>query len=280
MHSHDVRALAIWPPYTPLSHLHQRQFPIDLAPILASAGLDMSVVLTPAAIPTSTIVKVTNPLNTSTEVTFEDAYHRKLAYVVRGAVRVARGARLVSCVREAGLTVWRIQNKPEEKYEGERDDEDVDMSGAIPEPLAGGWDKVLEMEFVVHSNIIAHEISDDGKWLVVSDMYETKLFMLRKNVSFSCLDFLYFNIRPAGRRPDQSQTDKRFLFHPTSPCSHLVFPFLTSRRLSVPVHTGLFQINHVHGCTFLHLSDRSNRRETLRVASVRSSPDPRLNSAQ
>lgn len=139
----------------------------------------MSVVLAPAALPTSTIVRVTNPLNTSTEATFEEAYHRKLAFVARGAVRVARGARLVSCVREAGLTVWKIQNKPEDNYEGEANDEDVHMSGAIPEPFAGGWDKVLEMEFVVHSNIIAHEISDDGKWLVISDMYETKLFKLR-----------------------------------------------------------------------------------------------------
>ena len=155
----------------------------------------MSVVLTPAALPTSTIVKVTNPLSTSTEATFEDAYHRKLAYVARGAVSVARGARLVSCVREAGLTVWRIQNKPED---GEENDEDVDMSGAIPEPFAGGWDKVLEMEFVVHSNIIAHAISDDGKWLVISDMYETKLFELRIDVSFSL--FLAFDEAPLTPR--------------------------------------------------------------------------------
>ena len=152
----------------------------------------MSVVLTPAALPTSTIVKVTNPLNTSTEATFEDAYHRKLAYVSRGAVSVARGARLVSCVREAGLTVWRIQNKPEDKYDGEENEDNVDMSGAILEPFAGGWDKVLEMEFVVHSNVIAHEISDDGKWLVISDMYETKLFNLRIDVSFSLLCPLKF----------------------------------------------------------------------------------------
>ena len=186
MHSHDVRALTIWPPYTPLPHPHQRQFPIDIAPILASGGLDMSVVLTPAALPTSTIVKITNPLNTSTEATFEDAYHRKLAYVARGAVSVARGARLVSCVREAGLTVWKIQNTPEDKYD-EENEENVGMPGAIPEPFAGGWDKVLEMEFVVHSNIIAHEISDDGKWLVISDMYETKFFKLRIDVSFSLL---------------------------------------------------------------------------------------------
>jgi U3 small nucleolar RNA-associated protein 4 len=71
--------------------------------------------------------------------------------------------------------VWRIQNKPEE---GGGDDEELVS-------FAGGWDKVLEMEFMVHSNITAHEISDDGKWLVISDMYETKLFKLQTDASFS-----------------------------------------------------------------------------------------------
>lgn len=178
MHSHDIRALAIWPPYTPLPSAHKRQFPIDVAPVLASGGLDMSVVLTPAALPTSTVVKVTNPLNTSMEATFEDAYHRKLAYVAPGIVRVARGARLVSCAREAGLTVWRIQKKPDEKAALSRELQDAEEQ----EPFAGGWEKVLEMDLNVHSNITQHEISDDGKWLAVSDLYESKLFSLRTDV--------------------------------------------------------------------------------------------------
>ena len=134
MHSHDIRALAIWPPYTPLPGAHKRQFPIDVAPVLASGGLDMSVVLTPAALPTSTVVKVTNPLNTSMEATFEDAYHRKLAYVAPGIVRAARSARLVSCTREAGLSVWRIQKKPDEKAALSRESQEAEEQ----EPFAGG----------------------------------------------------------------------------------------------------------------------------------------------
>ncbi|KAJ3508306.1 hypothetical protein NLJ89_g5832 [Agrocybe chaxingu] len=180
MHSHDIRALAIWPPYTPLRPEHKRAFPIDVAPVLASGGLDMSVVLTPAALPTSTVVKVTNPLDTSVEATFEDSYHRKLAYVSRGAVRVAKTARLVSCAREAGLSVWRIRKKREEQEEPQQQVslEEIDLDGVDEQPFAGGWEKVLEMDLDVHSNIVAHEISDDGRWLVVSDLYETKLFSL------------------------------------------------------------------------------------------------------
>ncbi|PPQ90453.1 hypothetical protein CVT25_014971 [Psilocybe cyanescens] len=178
MHSHDVRALAIWPPYTPLPAPYKRQFAIDIAPILASGGLDMSVVLTPAALPTSTVVKITNPLNTSTESTFEDSYHRKLAFVARGIVRVARSARLVSCAREAGLSVWRIHKKTEGEAGARQMQTESTLDPLETEPFAGGWEKVLEMDLNVNTNITTHEISDDGKWLVVSDLYESKLFSL------------------------------------------------------------------------------------------------------
>jgi U3 small nucleolar RNA-associated protein 4 len=196
MHSHDVRALAIWPPYTPLPHSFRRHFPKDVAPILASGGLDMSVVVTPAALPTSTIVKITNPLTTSTESTFEDAYHRRLAYSVGGVMKVARQARLVTCARDAGLTVWRIQKKPDGVgTEEEAAREDIEAAS-----FEGGWEKVLEMELNVNSNLVAHQISDDGKWLVISDIYETKLFVLDQDVSMVSLVSLNDPKKSSGQR--------------------------------------------------------------------------------
>lgn len=141
----------------------------------------MSLVLTPAAPPTSTIMKVINPLNTSVEATFEDSYHRKIGYPVAGKVKVAKGARLLSCVREAGLSVWRILKTKLEKKVGEHQ---IDLDTLDVDPLPGSWEKVLEMDLNVHSNIIGHEISDDGKWLAVSDLYETKLFSLHSEVRF------------------------------------------------------------------------------------------------
>lgn len=184
MHSHDVRALAMWPPYTILPASHQRKFPIDIAPILASGGLDMSVVVTPAALPSSTITKVINPLLTSTDSTFENAYHRRLAYASgpssTSAVQVARQARLVSCTRDSGLTVWRLPKKTI-RWNGEEDLGEEDPEHGVAD--SGGWEKVLEMEFNVHTNLVASGISDDGRWLVVSDLYETKLFSMHKDVS-------------------------------------------------------------------------------------------------
>jgi hypothetical protein len=34
----------------------------------------------------------------------------------------------------------------------------------------------------VHTNLVASAISDDGRWLVVSDAYEMKLFLLQAGV--------------------------------------------------------------------------------------------------
>jgi U3 small nucleolar RNA-associated protein 4 len=153
--------------------------------VLASGGLDMSLVLTPAAPTKNTIVKLTNPLETSLDATFEDSYHRKVAYPTLGQIRVARGARLVSCVREAGLSVWRILKKGGLSEKTQDAEQMVEEEAMGDEPDPGGWERVLEMELSVHSNIVAHEISDDGKWLAVSDLYETKLFSLHSKVRFA-----------------------------------------------------------------------------------------------
>lgn len=145
----------------------------------------MSLVLKPAAPPKSTVVKVTNLLNTSVEATFEDSYHRRVGYAPAGQVRVARGARLVSCLREAGLSVWRIFKKGGLSEKTQHAGKEVDLDEGGDEPWLGGWKHVLEMKLNVHSNIIGHEISDDGKWLAVSDLYETKLFTLHSQVSLA-----------------------------------------------------------------------------------------------
>jgi len=179
-HSHDVRALATWPPYTTLPPSHKRHFPMDIAPILASGGLDMSVVLTPAALPSATVVKVVNPLATGIDSTFEDSYHRRLAYTsgpsCTSAIQIARQARLIACMRDSSLSLWRIPTKRVQSSDGDIDD---DSSNVV------GWEKVLEMDLKVHTNLVACAISDDGRWLVVSDLYETKLFSLTTNVSDS-----------------------------------------------------------------------------------------------
>ncbi len=176
MHSHDVRGLSIWPPYAPLPLSHQRAFRADIAPLLVSGGLDMCIVVTPAALPRSTITRIANPLATSVTATFGDAYHRRIAYSsgAHGTVglHLAKGARLVLSTGDTGLAVWRLP----EKYSVKENSE------LAPVGKAHGWNKVLEMDLRVRTNLVASAISDDGQWLAVSDAFETKLFSLRTEV--------------------------------------------------------------------------------------------------
>jgi U3 small nucleolar RNA-associated protein 4 len=136
----------------------------------------MSVVLKPIALPSPTVAKVTNPLATSTDCTFEDSYHRKLAYTsgpsCTSAIQVARQGRLVSCMRDSGLSVWHILPRRSPLNDG--DLEDIST--------AADWEKVLEMDFKIQTNLVASAISDDGRWLVVSDSCEAKLFSLTTDV--------------------------------------------------------------------------------------------------
>lgn len=141
----------------------------------------MSVVLTPAAIPSSTTVsKVTNPLSTSVVATFEDSYHRKMGYSTgfsgSGRIKVARRKRLVLSAQDQSINLWRIFD---------RDAHNVGVPGpAEDEANPEGWQKVLEMDLNVQSNIVSCDVSDDGKWIAVSDWYEVKLFSLTFAVSF------------------------------------------------------------------------------------------------
>ncbi len=176
IHSHDVHGLSIWPPYTPLPSLHRRSFPTDVAPLLVSGGLDMSVVVTPAANPRNSISRIVNPLATSVTATFEDAYQRRIAYSsgAHGTVglHLAKRARLVLSTGDTTLAVWRLPEKPS-LGEGQP----LSLSGEGP-----GWNKILEMSLRVQTNIIASAISDDGRWLAVSDASEAKLFWLQEDV--------------------------------------------------------------------------------------------------
>jgi len=174
MHSHDVRALAIWPPYSTTNSIHRQYLPVNLVPIVVSGGLDASVSATPASLPQSTTkVKLTNPLGTSVTTTFEDAYHRRIVYCSgfngSSAVYFASQARLILCLRETSAAVWRIPAVPTEESDK-----------SVERPT---YEEVLDMDFNVQTNLVSGAISSNGKWLVVSDQYEVKLFSLTETES-------------------------------------------------------------------------------------------------
>ena len=50
-------------------------------------------------------------------------------------------------------------------------------------PEDGGYVPVLDIDLNVHTNLVATAISDDGKWIAVSDWYESRLFRIETEVS-------------------------------------------------------------------------------------------------
>lgn len=121
----------------------------------------MAPVLTTAAAPELLAEKLRDPLGKEKgykRIVFDEAYPRRLPMFggERGAgrVSVAREARLVVGRKDRSVGVWRVME--DEK----------------------GWQKVLEMDLKLRTNLIASAVSPDGQWLALSDLYETKLFRL------------------------------------------------------------------------------------------------------
>jgi U3 small nucleolar RNA-associated protein 4 len=150
LHKHDVRTLAIFPGYSLAPRNSSPIINPHVAPVLASGGIDMSVVLTSAGQTGGLATKRKGPLAIKSEVnpitnkgkeTFTDAVKVDLGYVPRGngtdVIGVAREKRLVLVRRQRGVALFRVR---EMRGRGEE---------AEGESVPGGWDKVLEMNFQV-----------------------------------------------------------------------------------------------------------------------------------
>lgn len=158
VHVHDVRALAIFPPYSPLVDSPN---PLT-APLLASGGWDMSLVFTPAAPPNLFAQSLRNPLGRlkgPSKVVFDEAFTRKMGPFGSGRISVSTGARLVVGRKDRSVGIWRV------------------MEDEL------GWEKVLEMDLRVGSfaavtrsaefNVAADEpcgLSDIAGWTMAGSL--------------------------------------------------------------------------------------------------------------
>ncbi|PWN35911.1 WD40 repeat-like protein [Meira miltonrushii] len=207
LHAHDIRALAIDPPFNPKSLLSSSDGDINRLPILVSAGVDFHLTLTPAASPSrATLIDTThpkqqseskeqediqktsripkqsrfdhiNPVSTTPITTFADTIHRRLPFVPTtgkgsalgggSVIRICAVKRWVILRREKSIAIWKLPLQA--NAEEEENSKKVD------------WKIVLEMQIRVQSNLVCAEISQDGRFLFVSDLYESKLFELQEN---------------------------------------------------------------------------------------------------
>lgn len=200
LHAHDVKALAIEPALDLFAAVRKAAAPARL-PVLVSGGADFNIVLTPAASPSGLQKRqpsgakvavpntkgdsardIANPISSNNVTSFADTTQRRVAFVpgtARGGalgggsvVCAAPGRRWLALRRERRIGIWALPLEagvPEEAGGVPRDDGEA----------AEAWRKVLEMELKCKTNLVALAVSPDGKWLAVSDLYETKLFSLR-----------------------------------------------------------------------------------------------------
>lgn len=197
LHAHDIRALAIDPPYQLKPQKATRSL---LLPILVSGGNDFNLVMTPARssshlsdvqLPRKKINSnasyldklslapgnETNPISSTPITTFADTVQRRISFVPGsgkgsllgggGVIRACASKRWIVLRREKSIAIWKLPvAKP--SYPDE----------ATSRMRVEDWSQVIEMQMKVQSNIVCVEISPDGRFLFVSDLYEGKLFEL------------------------------------------------------------------------------------------------------
>ncbi|OAV87718.1 hypothetical protein PTTG_29308 [Puccinia triticina 1-1 BBBD Race 1] len=179
LHSHDVRALDSSPPYNPLLTAPQ-----DLVPVLLSGGLDMSLVLCPAATLSSAhkLRQLANPVSDSSSVAFADALMRKISYATTRDPVAALSplARLLVSRNATQISIWRLRPQPAaaDHPPEPRPPRKKKAAAQRPDDPEAAWTKVVEMDLKCRTNLVASAISPDGRWLAVSDLYEAKLFAL------------------------------------------------------------------------------------------------------
>ncbi|RUS21509.1 hypothetical protein BC937DRAFT_92478, partial [Endogone sp. FLAS-F59071] len=137
-HSHDVRALAL-----------EENRPINA---LVSGGIDMSLVVSPAR-------------------EFPNSNQRRLPFLPqKPLVSISKSKRLMLCRFTNALKVWRLgkTSSPTQSYH--------EMSIGAYLELVEPQQAVLEMSMKVDRNITASALSEDGRWIAIADIEETRLF--------------------------------------------------------------------------------------------------------
>ncbi|MBW0476531.1 hypothetical protein O181_016246 [Austropuccinia psidii MF-1] len=253
LHAHDVRALEVSPPYNPLLKLDQKFLLSDTkltnaaVPILISGGLDMSLVLCPAASPAlyslSKKIKLDpsffNPISDSSSVSFVDSIHRKLSYVTQRnpVVQISKHAQLLVCRDAQKVNIWRLRSAATGS-DSDSVQSLLQSTHSKPSNDQEAWRNVLQMDLKCRTNLIASAISPDGSWLAVSDLYEVKLFNLQSSIDgnlqpnkikgFEPFDCLNPKNRGQGAYHIQFSPDSTRLVLATAFTGHLVVIALDS----------------------------------------------------
>ncbi|KAH9817953.1 quinon protein alcohol dehydrogenase-like superfamily [Melampsora americana] len=226
LHSHDVRALAISPPYKiptpvldPSSSERVLPSPVEV-PVLISGGLDMTLVLCPAASPTTSFFNPLtgsseappNPISDSASLLFRDSIQRKVSYVTRRApaVQLSTGGRLLVCRKDRSISIWQLRTSASSSLTSPLN------SVSEPEENDDPWRQVVDMDLKFQTNVVSSAVSPDGRWLAVSDLYQTKLFTLQRTTDGNLQPRRVKNFAPFHTIKHLSQGASTMHFSPDS----------------------------------------------------------------
>jgi len=174
-----VLALAVYPPASPLPASASESTAV--APVLVSGGVDTTLVMTPcrtSGTGSDASEAIINPIPRNAGVSgstiLGDAHFRKhgsLNGVDSSTVSLSASGRLMLARLESSLALFELApvNRTEAGRLAAKDDD---------EGAGGGWQKLLDMELNATTSLIASAVSDDGKWVAVSDLGETRVFYL------------------------------------------------------------------------------------------------------
>ncbi|KAJ1030410.1 hypothetical protein NDA16_001319 [Ustilago loliicola] len=213
LHAHDIRALALDPPYSPLDAAQaiasgaEGMQPSRL-PVLLSGGVDFNLVLTPAAPPSAvvkaqksstiaqipsasaksskkTLIRVEqehssiNPISSNPLTTFADTTQRRVPFVPTASRSgLLGGGSVVALCPTKGWIVLRREQSIGIWDLGSK--EDLSLASSETAQQQPSWTKLLELELKLDSNLVTVSIADNGRYLAFSDLYETKLYELKE----------------------------------------------------------------------------------------------------
>ncbi|KAF8343078.1 quinon protein alcohol dehydrogenase-like superfamily [Cantharellus anzutake] len=177
VHSHDVCALATWPPLqlyrTKLAYLQQQGSKVAEAPVILSGGVDASIYMIRCSPPVTSQTTFVDPRTQNEAFSFQKALPCKMndEHIVSPGgrvVQIARQARYIVCRSDTRVTVWGFNKLNTFFTLG--DSVDVGDEDSV---------KLLEMDLKISSTLASCAVSDDGTWLGAADSFETKLFKLK-----------------------------------------------------------------------------------------------------
>ncbi|PWZ02788.1 WD40 repeat-like protein [Testicularia cyperi] len=217
LHAHDIRALALDPPYSPMASARarieeRRESALERLPILISGGVDFNLILTPASSPSSvtlaqtatslsavpksrtksTLASLTadeqkqaaiNPISSNPLTTFADTTQRRVPFVPTASRSglVGGGCVAALCPNKGWIVLRREQSIGVWDLGSKDALLEAARASQAGEPMEQPqWYKLLEMQVRVDSNLVAVTVSADGRYLAYSDLYETKLFELKE----------------------------------------------------------------------------------------------------